>query len=332
MTFAPTVHRSTTPFTVFIQHLDKQLNGNFRPHAVVGFDGGLRASGFLASLPAEELRSLMFLLSFVTPNGDISPSLAQLSEAMRVSQSKARARLERLQELQWQGARIVRSHVVGGQETFSPVSELAPHVEERVQGWQSLLVQPPPLFAAPREAIIEHSRRTYTRPREEVEREIRDFYGWRGPDGTAQGAPGTTQQPARELSEEEAAVWQQLVSVGLTDEQADSLLARVELVRIGRQLQWLPYHRRVRNVAGFLLSAIEDDYEMPPMLRRQVIMNGTLAEEEESVPAETSEPEPFEPMEADVPLLDTSSLDAEAAPGEDPSEGEDVDQGDQSPF
>ena len=328
MSFTPTTHRSATPFTIFIQHLDKQLNGSFRPHAVVGFDGGLRASGFLAALPAEELRSLLFLLSFVTPNGNISPSLAQISETMRVSQSKARARMERLQELQWQGTRIVRSHVVGGLETFSPVSELAPQVEERVQGWQPMLVQSPPLFAAPRKAIIEHSRRTYARPREEVEREIRDFYGWREPDGAAQVAPGATQQPARELSGEEAEVWQQLASVGLTEEQADSLLARFDLVRIGRQLQWLPYHRRVRNVAGFLMSAIEDDYEMPLALRRQLQMHGTLATEEGTLAADAIEQGPLEPAEAGMPLLDTSSLEAEVTPDEDHSK--EVDQGDQS--
>lgn len=327
MTFTPTAPRSATPFTIFIQHLDKQLNGRFRPHAVVGFDAGLRASGFLASLPAEELRSLLFLLSFVTPNGDISPSLAQLSEAMRVSQSKARARLERLQELQWQGARIVRSQHIGGLETFSPVPELAPQVEERVQGWQPLMVQTPPLTAAPREAIIEHSRRTYARPREEVEREIRAFFGYREPGGTADAAQDGAQPGVRELSEEEEAARQQLLTVGLTDEQADSPLARFDLVRIGRQLQWLPYHRRVRNVAGFLLAAIEDDYEMPPMLRRQIIMNGTLAGEED---AHVDESQPLEPQGADVPPLDASSLDDENAPYENAGEG--LDQDEQSPF
>lgn len=324
MTFTPTPHRSATPFTVFIQHLDKQINGNFRPHAVVGFDAGLRATGFLASLPAEELRSLLFLLSFVTPNGDIFPSVAQLSEAMRVSQPKARARLERLRELQWQGARIVRSQMIGGVETFSPVPELAPPIEERVQGWQPLLVQPPPLSAAPREAIIEHSRRTYARPREAVEREIRSFFGWREPDEA-----GGTPQPARELSEEEEATRQQLLSAGLTDEQADSLLSRFDLVRIGRQLQWLPYHRRVRNVAGFLLSAIEDDYEMPPSLRRQVLAHGPLAVEEDAPPAEQASLEP-EPNVEDVPPLDVSFLDPEAALDEEP--GADRDQDEQSPF
>ncbi len=328
MTFTPSPDHSATPFTVYIQHLDKQLNGRFRPHAVVGFHAGLRASGFLASLPAEELRTLLFLLSFVTPNGDIAPTLPQLSEAMRVSQPKARARLERLQDLQWQGAEIVRSHQVGPWETFSPVPELVPQVAERVQGWQTLLAQPPPLTGVrpggSREAVIEHSRRTYGRPREEVEREIRAFYGYREPDESPAMVP---QQSARPLSEEEEATRQQLLSAGLTDEQADSLLARFDWVRIGRQLQWLPYHRRVRNVAGFLIAAIEEDYEMPPMLRRQAVMNGTLAPEEDS-PAEV--PEPSEPESAAVPPLDASSLDAETLPSE--ATGEGSDQGDQSPF
>ena len=331
MTFMPTAPRSATPFTVFIQHLDKQLNGSFRPHAVVGFDAGLRASGFLASLPAEELRSLLFLLSCVTPNGDISPSLAHISEAMRASHSKAHARLERLQGLQWQGASIVRSQHMGGLETFSPVPELAPQVEERVQGWHSLLVQQPPLTGVrpggSREAVIEHSRRTYGRPREEVEREIRAFYGYREP---AESPGLLPQQSARQLSEEEDATRQQLLAVGLTDEQADSLLERFDLVRIGRQPQWLPYHRRVRNVAGFLIAAIEEHYEMPPMLQRQAVMNRTLDAEEESLPIEPAAPEPPEPVEADTPFLDASALDGEAAPDQD--HGEDVDQGDQSPF
>jgi hypothetical protein len=100
-------------------------------------------------------------------------------------------------------------------------------------------------------------------------------------------------------------------------------------VRIGRQLQWLPYHRRVRNVAGFLLSAIEDDYEMPPSLRRQVLAQGPLAAEADAPLAEQAPLEPAVELE-DVPPLDVSSLHLEMVPGEEP--GADWEQDEQPPL
>ena len=51
-------------------------------------------------------------------------------------------------------------------------------------------------------------------------------------------------------------------------ERADSLLDRFDLERIQHQLDWLPY-RKVRNPAGFIVAAVEGDYEKPLALRRQ---------------------------------------------------------------
>src|SRR5215213_10091369 len=98
---------NSKPFLIYTRHLEKQPNSAFRPEAFVGFSRSLRTSGFLPALPAEELKSLLYLLSFVTANGYISPSVLQLAEAFHLSQFKTRRRMERLGQLTWQGKPLV---------------------------------------------------------------------------------------------------------------------------------------------------------------------------------------------------------------------------------
>src|SRR5258708_29893043 len=48
----------------------------------------LRTSGLLFSLPAQELKNLIYLLSFASPYGLGRPTTQQLSHAMQVSETR----------------------------------------------------------------------------------------------------------------------------------------------------------------------------------------------------------------------------------------------------
>ncbi|MBV9467648.1 MAG: hypothetical protein JOZ57_00205, partial [Abitibacteriaceae bacterium] len=130
--------------------------------------------------------------------------------------------------------------------------------------------------AAGREAVIAHSRQRYARPRREVERLIAQQNGWPLPDEGESDADQTSASAAvadvyvlpEHPPGQAAYLRQQLLRLGVDTQTADDLLRRFGLVRIQRQLQWLPY-RRVRNPAGFLIAAIEDNYEAPLALRHQ---------------------------------------------------------------
>ena len=239
------------PFLIYTRHRNQQQNGTWRPEAFVGFSRALRTSGFLAALPAEELKSLLYLLSFVTANGYISPSVPQLAEAFHLSQFKARRRMERLRQITWQGKPLVGyRRFESGLDAFVPHMGLFAMEEE-----QAASIEPPsvpPYRLASREEVIAHSRRMYTRPRAEVEAMI------------AQQLRRVSEPESipPEFTEEQRQVLQQLRKVGLTAEQAMALVARFDLARIGRQIAWLP-HRQVHNPAAFLVAAIERNYGPP---------------------------------------------------------------------
>ncbi len=279
------------PFVIRVEHLDVSLGGYFRPAAHVSFASPLRTSGLLAALPPEAVKDLLLLLTFVTPNGHCAPTVRQIAQAMRVSPGKARSRLERLEALRWQ-ARPLLWHGTSesGLEFFSPLSALAPVREEAKV--PSAYVPPPPIRAAPREAVIAHSRATYARPRAEVEAQIEEMMGYRKAHQSPKppqaavpmASPATTPAqrtgdlaevplpaPSPEEAEalrEQEAVRELLQQAGLDAEQAEGLLEHYDLVRIRRQLMWLPY-RRAKNPAGMLLAAVKDDYEAPQMTRHQ---------------------------------------------------------------
>ena len=271
------------PFLIRVEHLDVTLGGRFRPAAHVCFATPLRTTGLLSSLPPEAAKDLLLLLTFVTPNGHCAPTLTQIAHAMRVSQGKARSRLERLQAVRWQ-ARPLLWHGTSesGLEFFSPLSTMAPVHEDATP--PSASVPPPPIQAAGRQAVIAHSRAAYARPRAEVEAQIEEMMGYRKasrPSQPRQGsAPAATsaqsveaERPALSPEEQEARrereeVRELLLRAGLEAKQAQGLLEHFDTVRIRRQLMWLPY-RRAKNPAGMLLAAVKDDYEAPQMARYQ---------------------------------------------------------------
>lgn len=266
MTF-PAFHynpQQEAPFTLFIEHRDKTRDGHWRPATFVMLTSSLRTSGFLWALPPEDLKSFLLLLTFVTPNGNIAPSVPQLATALRLSEAKTRERLARLVATHWHEQPIVLPHRMGnGLDTFSLAPRFLPVREEEIGAYPAKIQTP--YKAAPREVIIEHSRRMYGRPRAEVERMIMEQMGYKKPVEAGLATSATSPQSPRD--DADTALRDELRQVGLLPDQVNELLARFDTVRIRRQLMWLPY-RPARNRAGLLLAAIKDDYEAPPNMRR----------------------------------------------------------------
>lgn len=241
------------PLSILVARREIGRAGAWRPEAHVSLTKTLRTSGFLMALPPEDLKSFLVLLTFLLPNGHCSATLEQLAGALHLSPAKARARMSRVVDWRWQEQAILLYHQTGnGLETYTLAPGFLPVVEESVEPPSK-----PPLKAVPREVVIEHSRRTYARPRAEVEAEIARLNEWELPQNNE--APKPEPEP---IDPNKAAARRELLRVGLLPEQADELLARFDLIRIKRQLMWLP-QRQVRNRAGFLLAAIKDDYAAP---------------------------------------------------------------------
>lgn len=294
--------QTSPPFVIHIEHLDIKDHVYWRPSAFVKFTPALRESGFLRSIPPEELKSLLFLLTFLTPNGDCWPSLAQLAEAMGVSTGKARERMERLTDWRWQDkAMVVTAQHGNGEQACALARGMIPVTED---AQKSSYDEPIPIKAASRDAVIAYSRARYTRPRAEVEREIAELNDWDlpndeefseddaydvepGPPEPPEDAPSPptasseSAQPGASAaldatatldvqqrdSSRQRKMRRQLARVGLNNEEVQLLMDQFEHGRIRRQLLWLPY-RHARNPSAYLLAAIEGNYAPPPLLRR----------------------------------------------------------------
>ncbi|MBV9865360.1 MAG: hypothetical protein JO316_08425 [Abitibacteriaceae bacterium] len=265
------------PFVITLHKRDKTAAGHFRPEAHLHLTEVLRTSGLLLALPAEDLKNLLFMLTFLSPNGECLPTVQQLAQAMHISPLKVRARMMRLVKFRWHDEPlVVEVKRGGGLDAYSIHPKLVVYVHGEPTGGQptsQTLPHPP----AGRAAIIAHSREHYARPRAEVEAMINQQMDWtpappasdlgpqeptgaataESPPGT--GAPSTPDSPQESAREQ---VRRRLWNLGMSLEQADYLLKHYELRCIQRQLRWLPY-RKVRNPAGFLVAAIEDNYSAP---------------------------------------------------------------------
>ena len=73
-------HHAERPFVIVHEQLERKLNGAFRPNAFVKLLPDLRTSGFLRALPATEFKTLICLLTFLSPNGEILPSLPDIAQ------------------------------------------------------------------------------------------------------------------------------------------------------------------------------------------------------------------------------------------------------------
>ena len=237
------------PFAVRLSWHGPDPRGSFRPGASLRLGAGLRTSGLLRSLPAEELGSLFFLLAFLHPNGHFHPSVPELAAAMRLSPGRARARMRRLSAFAWRGGALAfELRRESGLNAFFPSPLLFSVEAPPLRRGPAPL---PPLASVPREEIVALSRERFARPREEVEQDIALRMGWDLPESGDDS--------------EETKIRRELTRLGVPREQAESLASRHSPEAVRRQIGWLP-HRRARNPAAFLAAAIEGAYEAPPGL------------------------------------------------------------------
>lgn len=243
-----------TPFVIEVTH-NRDRKGGVTPSSRVILSPRLRASGLLRALAPEDLKCLLFVLTYATPNGHFYASTQQLAAAMNVSESKARQRMRRLTEPIFEGrpllAEIVRE---SGLDTFSPLPELA----------ETVVINPdPPRHGAPSvqvaraEDLVALSRENHAQPRAKVERDIALRNGWPLPEGAEPLTPDEL-RPALEA---------RMIKIGLMPDVVGTLLRNYPLQAIQRQIEWLPY-RGAKFPDRYLLAAIEGDYSMPAELGR----------------------------------------------------------------
>jgi len=264
------------PFIIEHRQEDRALSGTFRPSARLIVTERVRTSGLWRALTPEDFKTLLLLLTFITPNGWCRPTLPELAEAMQVSQAKVKARMERLLQIQWQGQPLAqRLERPDGLDAYLPGRRLLIH-EDAPE------IAPPqaaPIRVAGREAVVAYSRARYAKTREEVEKQIGDMMGWTPPDFTGD-------DPA--VAEGKRKAFQAMTNVGMPKEQALDLLSRFDLGAVERQIAWLP-QRHAKNPARFLAAAIEGGYDRPLSLRRQAAEQDGIDETQvgEDDPTET---------------------------------------------
>lgn len=234
-----------------IEHRKTSLThpNQFVPSARVIVSPALRTSGLLAELPDAEAKTLLLMLTFLTPNGHIRPSLPELSQALKTSADKARKRLKRLEEITFEGKPLVQSRrAESGLETFTLASAFEETEEVLPENSQS---SGPVYRAAEREAVIAHSRSRYANTRAEAERLVAAQYG----------------QDVAETGEgDEGKARRVLLALGVSREQVTTLFAEHSLEDIQKQLRWLP-HRGAKSPGRFVVAAIQNNYESPVWVR-----------------------------------------------------------------
>ena len=231
--------------------------GTFRPAARLTLTTALRTSGLWAALSPDEMRDLTLLLTFLTPNGRVQPTLPELADGMKVSHAQVRARMQRLSRHQWQGqplvveltrqsgldAYLIGRHLLGSRQMPEIKNVLLPTV----------LSEP----RAGRDVLVAHNRARYGTPRAEVEADIARRMGW--------GPPAFENDPP-EVAEEKRILFEQLSEQGMPKSQALDILGRFDLTQVRSQIGWMP-HRGAKNPARYLIAAIENNYEAPIAVR-----------------------------------------------------------------
>jgi hypothetical protein len=244
------------PFVIEHRQEDLRPDGSFRPSARLILTQRLRTSGLWRALTPEDFKTLVLLLTFVTPNGWCRPTLPELADAMGVSHGKARGRMQRLTAMEWDGMPLADTLArPDGLDAFLPGRRLVAHEDAP----QRPPAQSLPLPTAGREAVIAHSRARYARTRQEVEAQIGQMMGWEPP--AFEG-----DDPA--VADGKRQAFKAMTDLGMPKEQALDLLSRFDLGAVERQIAWLP-SRNAKNPARFLVAAIEGGYDMPVSLRRQ---------------------------------------------------------------
>lgn len=297
-----------TPFVAETRRRGVSQSGSFVPSARLVLTSALRTEGLWHALPGEEIKTLVLLLTFLTPDGACRPALAELAPAMRLAEPKARARLERLAAYRWQGNPVIRElRRDSGLHAFTPapglltVLEMPPEVPE-----------PPAGLGVPagREAVVAHSRALYARPRAEVEREMALRMGWEDGDALRQAR----EREEAALTDDGRDLLTRLLGLGVERAKALELLGAHEPERICRQVEWLPL-RGAKNPARFLVAAIAGNYEPPAGLRPVPARQGLQGE----APTKDGEPAGWDAIDL---LTERSGARETQPPGESPEEEE----------
>ena len=326
-----------------ITHIRREVKPgvSFVPGAMVQITPGLRASGLLLALPAEELRSLLLILTFVHPNGHIQPSLLELAQALRLSQGATRTRMRRLERFLWQGRPLLHElRRESGLHAYSPSPRLL-HVEHEPPHTPQESNAAPLARAAGREAVIAHSRATYARPRDEVEAEIARLNGWPWPFKSPAQVQEELRQKARQIQENVANappdkqppdqsasssltlspmnptstpntmlpdpfadLRNELLTLGVPAEHVERLLASHDPDKIRQQIEWLPL-RHANSPSRLLVAAIEHDYEPPVLIRQRNALEQAL---EATAAVEASDVRSSTPPKEETPVSDTTNL------------------------
>jgi hypothetical protein len=289
---------------------EPQPNGTFTPQAALLLTPALRRSGLLQVLAADDLRTLIAALCCLTPNGTFAATPELVAPALGLSTGEAKDRLQRLARRLWQDKPLLAEQPAGaGLRFFVPSSNLFTIRHSYVLPQESLSVgaltalirdRGQPIQGGFRERIIAHSRANYARPRAEVEAQINRFLRGEPMEEEREEIPTTPEEEARLMLK------RQLVGLGTTSSEATLLLDTYPHERIRQQLEWLPL-RHARNPAGFLLAAIEGDYDPPMAVRLQQQRSREVAK---GVNGETGEK--FSPTEATsqgVVSLESNELD-----------------------
>jgi hypothetical protein len=248
-TFTPEpVFESAAPFVVVHAVSLAEGTPHFSPQAFLAISPTVRTSGFLRAVPAEELRTLVALLAFHSPNGDVWATADQVASVLDVSAARARDRLSRLSRVSWQEQYIATETTApSGLVVYRPAVHLT--VQRHLHAPD--LPASAPVQAAGGKAIIAYSRERYGNPRSEVEAAMAKDMGWEEPeaDETPEGA-------------ERVGIYRKLRAMGCAPAEIESLCARFDISLIRRQIDWLPFRHAI-NPRSYLLAAIENDYAAP---------------------------------------------------------------------
>jgi len=236
------------PFLIEIRQDRPRPNGRFVPVASLKITEKFRTSGLLHDLPPEDLKSLVYLLTFLSPEGNCMVSLPILTSAMRVSSHQVKECMHRLAEFKFQDMNVITEiKYESGLYTYS--------LHPRLVAYEHLTTSEPhptsPIITGSRQRVIDNTRKHYATPRAEAERMVAEQLGY--------GMPETEEQRKLRI---------RLENVGLTTEQASEVLSTYAIDVIAQQLDWLPY-RKAKNPAGYLLAAIDGGYKEPRAIRDQ---------------------------------------------------------------
>jgi len=214
--------------------------GKFVPQARVAITPVLRTSGLLSLLSDRQARLLLALLTFLSRNGQVSATAAQVAKALGVPTPVAALWLVHFTTRRFQGYHVVyRIKLEEGHALYTVSRGLIEHEHEPPKA------EPSPYSS--RSAVVGFSRAAYARPRAEVERIVMGQLG----------------HAAEELLETpEGAAYRRLSALRIGPEESRRLIAQFGVAAILQQLDWLP-SRKAKNRTRYLIAAVRGNYAAP---------------------------------------------------------------------